>query len=414
MSGTAPEEGPGPAGQSPGPELAGARAMLPKSVTDAPGIPRLFDALAAPAYFVGGCVRNALLGAGATDIDLATPLPPDAVSDRLAKAGIKVVPTGVEHGTVTAVLAGAAYEVTTFRADVETDGRRAVVRFTEEMAEDAARRDFTMNALYADRAGGVIDPLGGLPDLRARRVRFIGRPADRIREDYLRILRFFRFSAVYAGRGIEPEGLAACAALADGVGRLAKERIGAEMRKLLAAPDPSAALAAMAQSGVLARVLPTAQTAAFPALVAMERAAGVAPDWLTRLALLEAAGAVTALRLSRAEARSLETLDALVRAADPPALAAEAASPEAARAAALLRAARFGDPLPEDLEAQILRGATAHFPLQAKDLIALGWAPGPALGQALVAARDDWRRSGFVLSKAALIDRLGPPATPVG
>ena len=204
------------------------------------------------AYFVGGCVRNTLLGQPVADIDITTPIEPQEVARRLEAAGLKAVPTGIEHGTVTAVSGGQGFEITTFRADVATDGRRATVRFSTDIAEDAARRDFTMNAIYAKPDGEIVDPLGGLPDLMARRVRFIREARDRIREDYLRILRFFRFTAWYGGDGIEPEGLAACAELADGIEGLARERVGAEMKKLLAAPNPAPAVAAMAASGVLA------------------------------------------------------------------------------------------------------------------------------------------------------------------
>ncbi len=186
---------------------------------------------------------------------------------------------------MTAVVDGTPIEVTTFRADVATDGRRAQVAFTTDMATDAGRRDFTMNALYADAEGTVIDPLGGLPDLHAGRVRFIGRPEDRIAEDYLRILRFFRFHAWYGApeNGIDPDGLAACAGHADGVDRLARERIGWEVRKLLAAPDPAPATAAMASAGVLARCLPGADASTLAPLVHAERLAGAVPDWPTRL-----------------------------------------------------------------------------------------------------------------------------------
>jgi poly(A) polymerase len=177
----------------------------------------VLDALDNGAFFVGGCVRNTLLGQPVADIDITTPIEPDEVARRLEAAGLRAVPTGIEHGTVMAVSGGEGFEITTFRADVATDGRRATVRFSTDIAEDAARRDFTMNAIYADAEGEIIDPLGGLPDLEARRVRFIGDPHDRIREDYLRILRFFRFTAWYGAEGIEPEGLAACTELADGI-----------------------------------------------------------------------------------------------------------------------------------------------------------------------------------------------------
>ncbi|MGC1488809.1 MAG: CCA tRNA nucleotidyltransferase, partial [Albidovulum sp.] len=188
------------------------------------------------ALLVGGCVRNGLLGVPVDDVDIATDAHPERVSALAKAAGLRVVPTGIEHGTVTIVANSKPFEVTTFRRDVETDGRRATVAFATNIQDDAARRDFTMNALYADHAGQVIDPLGGLPDLQARRVRFVGGPQDRIREDYLRILRFFRFHARYGdpALGLDADGLAACAELADGIKTLSRERIGHEMRKLLA------------------------------------------------------------------------------------------------------------------------------------------------------------------------------------
>ncbi|MFQ5567404.1 MAG: CCA tRNA nucleotidyltransferase, partial [Paracoccaceae bacterium] len=242
---------------------------------DAAPLRAVIDALGGAAFFVGGCVRNTLLGQPVADIDITTPVEPDEVTRRLEAAGLKAVPTGIAHGTVMAVSGGEGFEITTFRADVATDGRRATVRFSTDIAEDAARRDFTMNAVYADTAGEIVDPLGGLADLMARRVRFIGAARDRIREDYLRILRFFRFVAWYSQDGIEPEGLTACAELAGGIDGLARERIGAEMKKLLAAPDPAPAVAAMAASGVLARCLPGADPALLAPLVGLEREAGV-------------------------------------------------------------------------------------------------------------------------------------------
>ena len=197
------------------------------------------------AYFVGGCVRNDLLGAAISDIDLATDARPQMVMELAEKAGLHAVPTGVEHGTVTIVSDGLVCEVTTFRKDIETDGRRAVVHFSEAIEDDAKRRDFTMNALYANAAGEVLDPLNGLPDLIKRRVRFIENADERIREDYLRILRFFRFHAWYGDpdAGLDAEGLAAVAANQAGLETLSRERIGHEMLKLLAAPDPAPAMA---------------------------------------------------------------------------------------------------------------------------------------------------------------------------
>src|SRR5579862_7309671 len=212
------------------------------------------------ARFVGGCVRNALLRAPVSDIDIATTLTPDVVIKALAEARLKSVPTGIEHGTVTAIAQGRPFEVTTLRRDVETDGRRAVVAFTTDWAEDAQRRDFRLNALYADPAGQLYDPTGGgLADIRAGRIVFVGDAATRIREDALRILRFFRFQAWYGRTEPDAAGLAACAALRDRISHLSAERVSAELLKLLAAEDPRGVVRLMAQSGVLAVVLPEVQ-----------------------------------------------------------------------------------------------------------------------------------------------------------
>ena len=356
------------------------------------------------AFFVGGCVRNTLLGQPVADIDITTPVEPAEVTRRLEAAGLKAVPTGIEHGTVTAVSGGEGFEITTFRADVATDGRRATVRFSTDIAEDAARRDFTMNAIYADAAGEIIDPLGGLADVLARRIRFIGDPHDRIREDYLRILRFFRFTAWYGKDGIEPEGLAACAELAGGIDRLARERIGAEMKKLLAAPDPGPAVAAMAASGVLMRCLPGASGALLAPLVHAEGEAGAEADWMARLVSLGGENPADALRLSRAEARLLAGIRALLAAADPVAVASHRNGARAARAMALMRAAS-GDPGGlATLGDEIARGAAAQFPLRAADLIAAGMQPGPNLGAVLEGARNRWFDSNFSLNSLQLLN----------
>jgi poly(A) polymerase len=363
----------------------------------------VLDALDNGAFFVGGCVRNTLLGQPVADIDITTPIEPAEVTRRLLSAGLRAVPTGIEHGTVMAVSGGEGFEITTFRADVATDGRRATVRFSTDIAEDAARRDFTMNAIYADAAGEIIDPLGGLPDLLARHVRFIGDPHDRIREDYLRILRFFRFTAWYGAEGIEPEGLAACAELADGIEGLARERIGAEVKKLLAAPDPAPAIAAMAASGVLARCLPGASAALLAPLVHLEGEVGIEADWMIRLAALGAENPAEALRLSRAEAKSLANIRALLAAPVTVAAAAHRHGAQVARAMALLGAANGDADRLKNYKEEIARGAAAKFPLRAADLTGAGMRPGPALGAALEAARMRWLDSDFSLDRNELL-----------
>lgn len=362
-------------------------------------------------WFVGGAVRNALIGAQASDIDMTTDARPEDTMRLLLTAGLKAAPTGIAHGTITAVADGHGIEITTLRADVATDGRRATVAFTDDLAEDAARRDFTMNALYADPEGRVIDPLGGLPDLLARRVRFIGAAEDRIAEDYLRILRFFRFHAWYGDPdgGIDADGLAACAALADGIDRLSRERVGAEMKKLLSAPDPAPAVAAMAAAGVLMHAAPGANPAALAPLVDMEARAGAAPDWRRRAAALtggaDCADLAESWRLSKAETRALAALCAAVAAPAPPAIQAHLHGERAARDAALIRACATGA-LPTGLEDEIARGARARFPVSARDLMHRGLAPGPGLGAALAGLKAAWIASDLRAGRAALLAGL--------
>ena len=343
-------------------------------------------------------MRNALLGFPATDIDLSTDARPAVVTELAEGAGLKVLPTGIDHGTVTVLVDHQPFEVTTFRKDVATDGRRAVVEFSDTIEEDARRRDFTMNALYADREGAVIDPLGGLNDLLERRVRFIGDPHDRIREDYLRILRFFRFHAWYGDNdeGIDPEGLAACAEHVEGLDHLPAERVGQEIIKLLSAPNPAPALASMNASGVLSNVLPGASVAVLAPLVHLEDSFGIEPDPMRRLAVLGAA-TVERLRISKAQTKILEIL------AGPSAEPAELGYRLGARLGVdklLVDAARQGNVVTDSEHAVLIDGATQVFPLKAADLPHL---QGKDLGDALKAAEDRWVRSRFTLGSSDLL-----------
>ncbi len=350
---------------------------------------------------VGGCVRNALLGVPVTDVDIATDAKPEAVSDLARKAGFRVIPTGIEHGTVTVIVAGTPFEITTFRRDVETDGRRAVVAFSSRLDEDAGRRDLTMNALYCDATGQVIDPLGGVPDLLARRVRFVGDAETRIREDYLRILRFFRFHAWYGDpdQGLDPDGLAACAGLSAGIETLSRERIGAEMKKLLSAADPAPSVAAMAQAGVLAQVLPGADHRALAPLVHLE-GQNDRGRWLRRLAVLGGDDVATRLRLSRAETKDLAAVVKAAQEGPPDVELGLRLGPDLGRDAALARAALIGAALPEDWDTEIARGAAATFPVTAADLPGL---TGPALGARLKELQRRWLDSGLRLTKEQLL-----------
>lgn len=350
------------------------------------------------AYAVGGCVRNAALNEAVTDVDIATSAHPETVMALAETAGLRAVPTGLSHGTVTLVAGGEGFEVTTFRRDVETDGRHAEVAFSDRIEDDAARRDFTMNALYADASGHVLDPLGGLDDLRARRLRFVGEAAQRIAEDYLRILRFFRFHAQYGDpdHGLDADGLAACAAGVDGLARLSAERVTSELRKLLSARDPAPAVAAMHHVGVLVRVLPGAEPRALAPLVHLD--ACRAPHWMRRLAVL--APDTDHLRLTKAEVRDLSSLRDAIGDMTPPAVLGYRLGPDLGADAVLVRAALLESPLPPDWQAEVTRGASARFPVRAADLPGL---EGAALGQRLKTLEARWIACDFRATRADLL-----------
>jgi poly(A) polymerase len=344
------------------------------------------------ARLVGGAVRDAVAGldAPSADVDLATPLPPDAVMAALRAAGLKPVPTGLAHGTVTAVADGRGFEVTTLRRDVETDGRHAVVAFTADWREDASRRDFTINALSMTADGAVFDYFDGISDLNARRVRFVGDPATRIAEDSLRILRFFRFQARYGGA--TPDA-AALAAIAAGIGLLAPlsvERVWSELKRILAAPAPAATLHLMDRVGVLAAVLPEG---ADP--TALDRLPADTPaDHMLRLAALlvgDAAGVAERLKLSLAERDLLLAL----RAGPPP----DATDDDLRRALAdTPRAVLEGRIWLGGGDGALLSRLAALpvpvFPLQGRDLAQAGMAAGPEMGRLLRDLRAWWLQGG--------------------
>jgi poly(A) polymerase len=376
------------------------------------------------ARFVGGCVRNAVLKRPIDDIDIATTLTPDRVVAALEAAGLKAVPTGVDHGTVTAVSRSRPYEITTLRRDVETDGRRAVVAFTTDWAEDAQRRDFRLNALYADPNGKLYDPTaGGLADARAGRIVFVGDAETRIREDALRILRFFRFHAWYGKGEADAAGLAACAALRGLIGGLSAERVSAELLKLLAAEDPRPAVRLMAQAGVLAEALPEADgLTRFERLVTIETEMLFTEDPLLRLAALlpddpgNAAALAERLRLSNVQR------DRLVAALDPdPPLKSWMSPKETRQLVYRLGAEVFCDRVTlawaaSDRQAATIqwrallptaRGWTApKFPLTGDEVMAAGVPKGPLVGAVLREVEAWWVESDFPSDKLALIERL--------
>lgn len=356
------------------------------------------------ALFVGGCVRDALLGQTASDFDIATNARPDEVEKLSKNQGLRTIPTGKDHGTITVMAKGKPFEVTTFRKDVETDGRRAVVAFSDNVEDDARRRDFTMNALYAEPDGTIIDPVGGLPDLEARRVVFIDDAEERVREDFLRILRFFRFTAFYGEpeNGIDAEGLAACANHVESLSSLSGERIGAEMKKILSAPDPIFAVTSMAASGVLAHVMPGADIRALGPLIALEDR--LALDWSRRAAALGGEALGERWRLSKSETRHLERLRELIGA---PAGLKEIAYRygfDTAVDVRILRAAVF-ETAPDAISAGVLvAAAQAVFPIQSSDL--MRHFSGKELGEKLKQSEHSWIKSDFKKSKQELLGEI--------
>ncbi|HEV7369688.1 CCA tRNA nucleotidyltransferase [Arenibaculum sp.] len=399
------------------------RLALPPALSAA-AVGRVLDALArggAEVRFVGGCVRDAILGRPVRDVDLATDALPQGVMALLRAAGIGVVPTGVAHGTVTAVVDGTPVEVTTLRRDVETDGRRAVVDFTDDWREDAARRDFTMNALSLSPDGTVHDFFGGIADARAGRVLFVGDPEARIREDVLRILRFFRFQAHYGRGAPDAAALAACRRLAPLLPRLSGERVRAELLRLLEAPDPAPVWRLMADEGVLARLLPeAADLGRLDALAGLERAGGAAPDPLRRLAALLPGSAAAALDVAARLRLSNRERDRLVLLAEPP-LAVDPSSPDRGNRRALHRlgAAHFADLVLLEAAARRLGRAAIEpalaaaaawrpvsFPLAGRDLQARGVPPGTGMGRLLKELEAWWEDRDYRPDRAACLAEL--------
>jgi len=352
-------------------------------------------------FFVGGCVRNALMGVAVSDLDLATDAHPETVMLLAKQGGLKVIPTGIEHGTVTVVSGGIPFEITTFRKDVATDGRRATVAFSTDIADDAARRDFTMNAIYARPDGTVVDPLGGMVDLNARRVQFIGTAENRIREDYLRSLRYFRFHAWYGDTeaGFDADALAAIAENLDGLGQLSRERVGAELLKLLAAADPAPAVAAMRHSGVLQQILPGSNDRGLAPLIHLE--SGLVANPIRRLAVLGGSEVGDHLRLSKAQTTCWGSLrDQAVGTTGALELGYRLGE-DMSRDVLLLRAALLEQALLPNLETDISRGASAKFPLSARDLMPK--ITGKALGETLKQLESDWIASRFTLTRDDLL-----------
>ena len=373
------------------------------------------------ARFVGGPVRNALLEKPVSDIDIATPLKPDEVVKRLEAAGLKAVPTGIDHGTITAVAGGKPFEITTLRRDVETDGRRAVVAFSGDWAEDAQRRDFTMNALYASADGEVFDSVGGVEDLKAQHVRFVGDPVTRIREDYLRILRLFRFHAWYGKGEIDSAALHAAASEKAGLQGLSGERVRKEMLRLLEAEDPMPSLRAMAATGILGEILPGAlNLPRLERLIVIDTDCFFQPDAVLRLAALMPSDGVEAIaerwKLSNAQR---ERLADLAQAKEK--IVSYLSIREVRKLLYLLGPQRFKDRVflkwaddPKASSTMQWRALLAladswqrpKFPLTGEDVMAAGVPRGPLVGRILAEVEEWWIDSDFTEDEFSIAERL--------
>lgn len=392
----------------------------------------LLNADGGEARVAGGAVRNALMGLAVADIDVATTLLPQDVVERAEAAGMKAVPTGIEHGTVTLVIDGTPFEVTTLRRDIETDGRHAKVSFGTDWQADAERRDLTINALYADASGAVVDLVKGLQDIESRTIRFIGDASQRIAEDHLRILRFFRFFAYYGSGRPDADGLRASARAKDRLSTLSGERVWGETRKLLAAPDPSRALLWMRQAGVLTEILPETEKWGIDGihpLVAAEAALGWTPDPLLRLASIvppdaeRLAAMAKRLRFSNADAAKLAVW------ASAPAIPDEVTDVGFDRllyrngvagmvarvklALSSARAAAEGDPMAMRKSARLsvlLKRAEGYakpvFPIAGADVLSAGVPAGKRVGEILKQIEDFWVERNFNPDRAALATRL--------
>lgn len=379
-------------------------------------------ARAGASCFVGGCVRNTLMGRPVDDIDVATQLTPERVTEICSKAGFAAHPTGIEHGTVTVVVNHKPFEVTTLRRDVSTDGRRATIAFTESWEEDAQRRDFRMNALYADATGAVHDPTGGgLEDVRTGRVIFIGDASMRIREDYLRILRFFRFNAWYARGPLDPTGLNACAELVAGLDTLSVERIWKEVKKLLGAPDPRAAWEAMKAIEIVARALPElGNEQRLDALISLEVDLMLNVDPMVRVAAAltdqeSAKSLARRLKLSNDERdRLVAALGADVKITSYMSLremrrAIYKLGNEAFRDRVMLAWAGAGGEKAQQWRALVAHGqmwTPPKLPLSGDEVMAAGVPAGPKVGLVMREVEDWWIDADFPDDKLSVIERL--------
>lgn len=410
----------------------------PQAWMEAPSTRAVIEALTADGAevrFVGGCVRDAVVGRKVKDVDIATTDPPEKVTALLERAGLKAVPTGIAHGTVTAVADRTPFQITTLRKDVACDGRHAEVVFTDSWEQDAARRDFTINTLSADPAGRIHDPFDGLRDLGQGRVRFVGNARQRIEEDVLRLLRFFRFNAVYGRPPADPGALAACRAMAPRLATLSGERVRDELLRLLMVPDPASALLLMQGLGVLEHVLPEAKDFGRLRILAWLEdrgihVEGVEPDPLRRLASLVRVGADGARAMAARLRLSNRDADRLIKLAEVPPELVPTPDMEARmvrRALHRLGPRRFldlaliawagrkdvlGRTPASETEAWLLHLDAARrwrpltFPVKGQDIVALGVPPGPAVGQLLEQLERWWEEGDYRAGRDDVLERL--------
>ena len=363
-----------------------------------------FDLAGYQLLYVGGCVRNAILKCGSTDIDLATDATPPQMRKVADAMHVRVIPTGEDYGTLTFQLNHRNYEITTFRKDIKTYGRRALVKFGTTLEEDALRRDFTMNSLYLSFGGILIDPLGGIEDLNMRCVRFVGKASGRIKEDFLRILRFFRFYAWYGDpkKGIDSEGFAACKKLQSGLLHISKERIGSEIFKLLLAASPTSAIMSMESAGVLRSVLSGANASALPFLESLE--GELKPNAVRRLALIGGPELQEQLRLSNSTARQLKKIRRLSQNSELPQEHGLLLGEEGGWDSWLVRCALLGVTPSDHDRKTVTDSSSQRMPVKSADLVDLF--EGQELGAALRKAQDFWVSSNMKLKKSDLIAHL--------
>jgi len=355
-------------------------------------------------YFVGGCVRDSILGNPVTDIDMSTTALPDQII-QIAKANnLRAIPTGIKYGTITVISNCKPYQITTFRKDVATDGRHADVLYANDMITDATRRDFTINALYADEDGNVIDPLKGVNDLYCRIIKFIFNPRKRIIEDNLRILRFFRFHAWYGdpNKNLDPASLNACTHYKSKVGTLSNERIGAEMKKIMSAPNPISSLEAMTMAGVLELVMPNASTSQLSSLLKLENKLQRGIHWTTRAAIMTSTDLKNIWKISKVDHKKLRNLQKLKAGKDKVSKISYLYGEEFSWQYAILKYVSLNKDIPKNIRAEIKRGANALFPIKSCELI--NDFKGPELGKRIKDLQHAWINSNFSLTREELLN----------